>query len=114
MIKRCDVIEDGSVYCLRRKPYGFQDFLIALAGCFGAHGGYAICIEKTVYTFRRGKLRKYPVNGFNIEKYHVIKGGFASKDYLESKVGMDWSLSSNCVTLLRGFWHKNKKEKNHA
>lgn len=109
--EKSDYIDDDSVYCLRRKPHVFQDFLIALAGCFGAYGGYAVCVEKQVYMFHRGKLRQYDVENINTEKYHVTKGGKGKKESLESMVNMPWSLSINCLTLLRGFWKSHRRIK---
>lgn len=110
--EKSDTINDDCVYCLRRKPSEFQDFFIALAGCFGAYGGYAVCVEKKVYMFHRGKLRQYDVENINTEKYHVTKGGKGKKEVLESMVNMPLSFSINCLTLLRGFWKSHERVNN--
>lgn len=102
-------IMDDNVYVLRRYPRSLQDFLIALLPTTAPYGGYAICVEKSVFMFRHGVLVCLDAADVPLERYHVVRGKEGKKSDFEDLLGVRWELwGYNCMSVLRDYWNTHK------
>lgn len=105
-----EVMRLGSAYELRAVPRRPQDFVIALAGLFGAAGGYAIWADGKVYSYRHGILVATSIDRLPAGRYHVSQGVESSPELiaeLESMVGSRWTWRHNCITVIAPIWRRH-------
>lgn len=105
-----EVMRLGMAYELRAIPRRPQDFIIALAGLFGAAGGYAIWANGKVYSYRHGILVATSIDRLPAGRYHVSQGVESSPELiaeLESMVGSRWTWRHNCITVIAPIWRRH-------
>lgn len=105
-----EVMRLGMAYELRAIPRRPQDLIIALAGLFGAAGGYAIWVNGTVYSYRHGILMATSIDRLPAGRYHVSQGVESTPELtaeLESMVGSRWTWRHNCITVIAPIWRRH-------
>lgn len=109
--QQSDALIPGYIYCVRRIPFGIQDFAISLAGVHGPNGGYALYANGYLYKFSNGRMVRRKVSSLPAISYHVQRGGRTSPDLigsLEALIGTRWTWRDNCLTILAPIWRRNR------
>ena len=103
-------IDDGHLYCIRRKPSRAQDLLISMLGIYGSDGGYSLYAKGFVYKYSSGRLVRRKVSSVQSIGYHVCRGSKIDESVmreLDSLIGEKWSWKKNCLTVLAPIWRRH-------